>query len=190
MQENRGNPAAARNVGWRATEAAVIAFTDDDCVPTPRWLASLLDSSERHDIVEGRTVPDPAQREARGPFSRTLDVSRDTGYYPTCNIAYRRAVLAAMDGFDEQFQRMVGEDTDLAWRAIKAGATTAFDDRAVVHHDVTASDFVAAMRDAQRWRDAALVVRRHPEVRASFASRHVWREAHQFALAAVVGIAA
>ena len=28
-------PAAARNAGWRAARAPVIAFTDDDCRPSP-----------------------------------------------------------------------------------------------------------------------------------------------------------
>ncbi len=31
-------PAAARNCGWRAAAAPIIAFTDDDCIPSPRWL--------------------------------------------------------------------------------------------------------------------------------------------------------
>ena len=31
-------PAAARNAGWRAARAPVVAFTDDDCVVSPRWL--------------------------------------------------------------------------------------------------------------------------------------------------------
>src|ERR671939_157896 len=33
-------PAAARNAGWRAAHGPIIAFTDDDCVPTPDWLAA------------------------------------------------------------------------------------------------------------------------------------------------------
>src|SRR5690606_38106253 len=37
MPRNSG-PAAARNLGWRAAEAPVIAFTDDDCLPQPGWL--------------------------------------------------------------------------------------------------------------------------------------------------------
>jgi cellulose synthase/poly-beta-1,6-N-acetylglucosamine synthase-like glycosyltransferase len=31
-------PAAARNRGWRAARGAIIAFTDDDCIPDPGWL--------------------------------------------------------------------------------------------------------------------------------------------------------
>src|SRR5690348_13734483 len=31
-------PAAARNAGWRAASSEIIAFIDDDCVPTINWL--------------------------------------------------------------------------------------------------------------------------------------------------------
>ncbi len=33
-------PAAARNAGWRFGQGRVIAFTDDDCIPEPEWLAA------------------------------------------------------------------------------------------------------------------------------------------------------
>src|SRR6516165_1044331 len=36
----RHGPAAARNAGWRAARAPLIAFTDDDTIPQPDWLAS------------------------------------------------------------------------------------------------------------------------------------------------------
>ncbi len=35
--QNHG-PAAARNLAWRSSEAPLIAFTDDDCIPEPDWL--------------------------------------------------------------------------------------------------------------------------------------------------------
>jgi glycosyltransferase involved in cell wall biosynthesis len=189
LPRNAG-PATARNAGWRATRAPVIAFTDDDCVPTPDWLANLLAEAKGHDIVQGRTVPDPAQQDKLGPFSRTLDISAENGYYQTCNIAYRREVLEALDGFHEQFRFPAGEDTDLAWRAKEAGATTVFAADAVVHHDVRPSDFVVALRDSWRWQSAALAVSRHPGLREAFASRYFWRPSHPVALRAAAGIAA
>ncbi|MEA2352273.1 MAG: mycofactocin glycosyltransferase, partial [Thermoleophilaceae bacterium] len=35
-ERSRG-PAAARNSGWRAASAPLVAFTDDDCRPEPGW---------------------------------------------------------------------------------------------------------------------------------------------------------
>src|SRR3546814_1007830 len=41
IEENHG-PAPARNLGWRSSSAPYVAFTDDDCVPRPDWLAQSL----------------------------------------------------------------------------------------------------------------------------------------------------
>jgi GT2 family glycosyltransferase len=182
-------PATARNIGWRASAAPVLAFTDDDCVPSPRWLASLLGSIQTVDLVQGRTLPDPVQRESQGPFSRTLDIASEDGYYQTCNVAYRREVLEREHGFHEEFRFPAGEDTDLAWRAKEAGATTAFDADAVVFHDVPPSSFTRAVKDTWRWQSVALATKRHPGVRAAFPSRYVWRQSHLYAVGAIAGIA-
>src|SRR4051794_38454784 len=39
--ERNSGPAAARNAGWKKANSRLIAFTDDDCIPAPLWLASL-----------------------------------------------------------------------------------------------------------------------------------------------------
>ena len=44
---NRGL-AAARNTGWQAAAAPLVAFTDDDCRPEPTWLAELMAGAARH----------------------------------------------------------------------------------------------------------------------------------------------
>src|SRR5690242_10633781 len=44
-------PAAARNCGWRAARAEVIAFTDDDTIPAPNWLANGLDAMAHADAA-------------------------------------------------------------------------------------------------------------------------------------------
>ena len=41
-QDSSRGPAAARNAGWRAATAPLVAFTDDDCRPSPGWLAAGL----------------------------------------------------------------------------------------------------------------------------------------------------
>lgn len=181
-------PATARNVGWRSTQANVVAFTDDDCVPTEEWLGELVRALEQADIVQGRTEPDPAQRSNFGPFSRTMRVVSEDGYYQTCNIAYRRSWLERLGGFDEAFRHPVGEDTDLAWRAKEDGAISTFVESAVVRHDVRPSRLRAQLSDTWRWHTVPLAVRRHPGLREKFSSRYFWRRTHAPTLAAAVGI--
>src|SRR4051794_15837438 len=41
-REKAGGPATARNEGWRAASADLVAFTDDDCVAVPGWLEAGL----------------------------------------------------------------------------------------------------------------------------------------------------
>jgi glycosyltransferase involved in cell wall biosynthesis len=147
--ENRG-PAVARNRGWQTSRASVVCFTDDDCNPSRRWLAEMLAGLEHADVVQGTTLPNPGQEGNRGPFSHTLLVLNESGYYETCNMAYRRDVLERIGGFNEHFRYAYGEDTELAWRAKESGATTAFADRAVVYHDVTLSSWRAALRGVRR----------------------------------------
>ncbi|HWB66810.1 MAG TPA: glycosyltransferase [Mycobacteriales bacterium] len=188
LAANRG-PATARNVAWQETSAPLIAFTDDDCAPEPGWLAALAAAAASGaDVVQGRTIADVDQLQHAGPFSRMLEVDSETGFYQTCNIAYRRDWLERLGGFAEQFRYPAGEDTDLAWRARSAGARTSFSRDAVVRHDVSTSNLVAAVKDSWRWQSVALAARRHPELRGVLVSRHVWRRQHALALWALAGI--
>jgi GT2 family glycosyltransferase len=45
--------AAARNTGWRAATAPIVAFTDDDCRPREDWLARLLPALAEHQEAAG-----------------------------------------------------------------------------------------------------------------------------------------
>jgi glycosyltransferase involved in cell wall biosynthesis len=183
---NRG-PAAARNAGWRQARGGVVAFTDDDCAPAPGWLAALTAATVAADLAQGRTLPDPEQIHLHGPFGRSLEIVEENGFYATCNMAYGRAVLEHLGGFDEQFRHPAGEDTDLAWRAIDAGFRTVFAPEAIVHHDVRPSSFVARLRDTARWEGMVLAVRRHPRLRARLHLHWFWKRSHPPALAALAG---
>lgn len=180
--------AAARNIGWRAAKAPVVAFTDDDCVPTPDWLArgvAALGSDAR--VVVGKTIPDPEQEPIRGPFSRTISVLSET-FFETCNVFYRREDLERAGGFDEAFSSHGGEDTDLGWRITKNGADAVFEPEALVHHDIKPSDLRAAAREAFRWTGIPRVVRLHPEGRSYLVGGVFWKPSHPYALAALAGV--
>ena len=186
---NRG-PAAARNVGWQAARAPLVAFTDDDCVPQPGWLAALVDGLASADLVQGATVPAPDQLGRLGPFSQTIHVTAENGHYETCNMAYRRSVLEAVDGFDETFRLPFGEDMDLALRAKGAGFTATFRADATVQHDVEESSWRGYARRRGRRRDFPLLARRHAAARAEL-SMGVFSHPNAVAVAlATVAVAA
>jgi glycosyltransferase involved in cell wall biosynthesis len=187
LPENSG-PAAARNAGWRRSRGPVVLFTDDDCVPTPGWVRSMVGSLVEADYVQGATHPDPEQAHLDGPFSYTVEVSAPSTEFQTCNMGYRRALLERLDGFDERFRTC--EDTDLAIRARKAGAVFGFSPQASVVHDVRRSAVLNHLRGNLRWSAMVLLVKLHPELRRNMYRRIFWRRAHPLAALAVVGVAA
>jgi glycosyltransferase involved in cell wall biosynthesis len=186
--ESRG-PAAARNWGWRESRAELVAFTDDDCVPTPTWLEALTDAAARNPgaIVQGRTLPVPDEAEALGAFARTLEITQATPHYQTCNILYPRAVLQRLNGFDESYGSPAGEDTDLGWRARTAGVGSIFATEALVHHAVHERDPLTALKDALRATDLVKPYRDHPELRARLQSGIFLRRSHPLLAQAALG---
>src|SRR5207244_3864345 len=96
LDRNQG-PAVARNAGWRSTDARMIAFTDDDCVPQPDWLSALLRGLDQADLAQGKTVIDPDEP-VDGLFAWAPETTEERGFYETYNIAYRRKVLAQANG--------------------------------------------------------------------------------------------
>ena len=167
FEANRG-PAAARNAGWRAARAPFVAFTDDDCVPSPGWLEAMLEAHAQQPaaLVQGRTDPHPDELHADGPFSRTLRVHRAGPHFQTCNVAYPRALLERLGGFDEvTFTVPGGEDADLAWRALGDGVPVAFSQRAQVFHAVSRLGALGKLRVAWRWSETMRIYARYPRLR-------------------------
>ena len=187
-QSSGRGPASARNIGWRYSESGLLAFTDDDCAPTPTWLEAGYRAIEAGlaTVIVGRTEPDPTL--PRGPFSRTM-VVRDIDWLPACNVFYRRADVESVGGFDERFPTPGGEDTDLAFRVRdERSGTFAFEERALIYHDVRESNFREACREALRWVGIPLFFRIHPSARNRLVARIFWKESHPLALVAALGV--
>ncbi|MFA5785648.1 MAG: glycosyltransferase [Actinomycetota bacterium] len=180
IRVSRRGPAYARQVGWEAARAPVVAFTDDDCLPAPGWLEAIASPIEqgRADIVQGRTLPRLDQINRLGPWSRTLRVEREDGLYRTCNIAYRREALERVGGFRTEFAYAAGEDTELALRTLEAGYRSCYEPEALVYHAVSESSYWAYLRDRRRWGQVVRVVRHHPGSRALVYHRYFFRPSH------------
>ena len=194
--------AAARNRAYAVTTGEVIAFTDDDCRPIPTWLEALVAGlRDGVNVVQGRTGADPTQ--PLEPLSRTQWTPAEYGLYETANMAYTRRALDAVatpDGpFDEAWAYAVadilgreherypfGEDTDLAWRARRAGFATRFAATAVVHHEVFAPDPSLLLHRARGVAAFPALVRRLPELREAFLWRRVFLGSHHAATAAAL----
>ena len=135
----------ARNCGWRATNAPVIAFTDDDCYPDPNFLNDVLAiyADKSVGFSGGRTVLfDPTD----API--TVYEHPATQIYPPqhfilggvihgANMAFRREALVAIDGFDDNLGAgtpFAFEDVDAQLRALAAGWTGKYDPHPLVQH--------------------------------------------------------
>lgn len=183
-------PAAARNEGWRASRAPLIAFTDDDCRPVPEWLESIVERAGPADlIVQGPTEPDPDEAHLLVGLFRTQWHLQPSEWFETCNIAYPRALLEEVEGFDEEFVHSA-EDVDLGLRAREAGARRAFEERALVYHAVLPTPLPDALR-ATVQRDATpMLIARHREHRRQLYMRIFWKPNHAELLLAVAGLLA
>jgi histidinol-phosphate phosphatase family protein len=144
-------PAAARNLGWRRSRADWVAFLDDDVVPSGTWVADLVaDLSGLGPEVAGSqgriVVPMPAGR-APTDWERNVR-GLETARWATADMAYRRAVLAEVGGFDERFRRAYREDADLGLRVVGAGYRIVRGDRVVTHPVRAAGRFVSVRLQA------------------------------------------
>ena len=175
--ERARGPAVARDAGWRVARGELIAFTDDDCVLTPEWLAELgaaWDGAPDR-LVQGRTDPDPREIAGEGPFSRTLRVTALGPNYQTANVAYPRALLERVGGFDTvTFTVPGGEDADLAWRCFEAGAHAMFAPAAQAFHAVHQLGPLGKLRVAWRWHETMRLYAVHPGHRAHLTYGVFW----------------
>lgn len=189
--EANGGPAGARNAAWRSSGSPYLAFTDDDCIPTPEWLASglaRLQSDERVGIVQGRTTRPSGSDDYRITcFTVVREVLAPSPWFEGCNLFWRREVLEEVGGFDETMGRFA-EETSAAWSALDLGWERAWAEDAVVEHELQQRPWKWHLWFHYMDRNTVCLASRHPGLRAQFwrpwAAR---RESALFALA-VVGL--
>ena len=155
-------PAAARNRGWRISRAPIIAFTDDDTVPSPGWLRHGMAGFDQHtDVLCGRIeMPLPSL-----PTDYQRDASQlQTAEFASANCFCRRGVLDALGGFDERFRIGWREDSDLHFRLLKMQAKIAHSHHALVVHPVRPAPWGASLFQLHKISFDALLYKKHPEL--------------------------
>jgi mycofactocin glycosyltransferase len=167
--------AAARNTGLAVCTTDFVGFLDSDVVPRRGWLEALLghfcdpavalvaprivglsgieNAVARYEAV--RSSLDLGQREAPvlpyGPVS----------YVPSAAIICRRSALLEVGGFDETMHS--GEDVDLCWRFVEAGARLRYEPIALVAHEHRVQMREWLSRKAFYGTSAAPLSVRHPD---------------------------
>jgi glycosyltransferase involved in cell wall biosynthesis len=166
-------PAAARNRGWCAAHAALIAFTDDDTVPSPNWLRHGLEGFDAQvDVLCGRIeMPLPSP-----PTDYQRDARRlESAEFVAANCFCRKSVLEALGGFDERFTHPWREDSDLHFRLLKMNANIVRSPHAVVVHPVRPAPWGVSVLQVQKIAFDALLYKKHPELyRQKIQSRPRW----------------
>jgi glycosyltransferase involved in cell wall biosynthesis len=136
----------AKNEAIAVARGDILAFTDDDCYPTPEYLRALVEVFDEHRIgvVGGRVLlhdPTDASLSVRDVETPT-DIAPRTfvraGIVHGNCMAVSREVVRAVGGFDPLFGPgspcVAAEDVEYVARAVWAGWRARFDPRPVVAH--------------------------------------------------------
>lgn len=160
----------ARNHGIAAAQGEVILFTDDDVLPEPDWLATVLCGLAEYDAdaCGGYIAPiwestPPAWLTERFYGFLAVRTDREDDYRIRlsadapygANMAIRKSVFDQVGGFDTNRGRKghvlaSGEDGEMFERILNAGFKAYFLGRARVHHKV--EGFRTTKSYLRRWR--------------------------------------
>ncbi|NJN81476.1 MAG: glycosyltransferase family 2 protein [Caldilineaceae bacterium] len=133
-----------RGVGVNAAQGELIAFCDDDCVPSRDWLAALvarMTEDARIALVGGKVINigftgyrrfKGRTKLARNGGLNYAHSDEETEFYGNMNVAMRRQTILEIGGYDPFLT--VLEEIDLATRVRRSGYRVEYEPLAVLEH--------------------------------------------------------
>ncbi len=165
VQGPRRGPAANRNCGAGQSRGEWLAFTDDDCLPTPGWLSAYAQAIESGmQVYEGKT----SACGIRTRVDMECPINLQGGYLWSCNFVIRKRLFESLEGFDESFPAPAMEDVDLRVRLRKWGVVAEFVPSAEVGHPWRQRKGMAHARQAAR--SVVYFLQKHPDEAAGFST--------------------
>jgi GT2 family glycosyltransferase len=147
VNQPRKGSARSRNAGLIEARGEIVAMLDDDCVPAPDWLTQIVATfaaypdigyiAGRIELFDQRDDPITTKTDSvaeKFPAHTVLP----TGAIHGCNMAFRRALLMSVGGFNPSFgagARFSGEDVEYATRASIDGWAGRYEPLAAVSHN-------------------------------------------------------
>jgi glycosyltransferase involved in cell wall biosynthesis len=188
----------ARNAGAWAARTPFIAYIDDDAIPAPDWVSSILNAIAQPGrppaLIGGRILPkweaplppwwppsllgvlSIVEHEGKGEY-RTPAVPKSLEPYAANMVVHVLSLLAA-GGFGGTVGRyghalLSDEEVQLAWALQDAGYSIRYDSRIVVYHQIQARRLEPEwLLSRLYWQGASTVLTR----RLLRQPRSVWRE--------------
>jgi len=135
-------------------------------------------------------LPDP-ERPAT-VFTHYIRIERESHFYETANIFYRRETFEQSGGFSADMMPhaetpLGGEDTEAAWTAKRLGWSTAFAPDALVYHEVRPIRVWDWICNKRLFRVPGLVGR-FPELRQFMFGKYFYDQAQGYLLLALLGL--
>lgn len=169
-QKNKG-PAAARNTGAKLAKGNILLFTDADCVPEQNWIKEMVKPFENQEVVGvsgvyGKNLAKHSvlarliDAEIKEKYSKLLKLNQ-IDFISTYSAAYKKEFFFKVGGFDENFRKPAGEDTDLSFKIMKFGKLVLNPKARVGHlHRSNLKSYIKQKFATGFWR--AFLYKKHP----------------------------